>query len=148
MTKKCCKFDSVYRWEELIVVVFYVLKGKHITNAKSNWCERCRLGKKWVKCTRNVIIYIKLIGQTVETADERERRLQHFKIWEQRGGEEGGSVRRKTTGAIYNQIVLKRGITFRYGIKRRYSFGKTRWYSFKSKCRDVISRPCFERLYL
>ena len=50
----------------------------------------------------------KLIGQPGETPDERERRLQAFKeLREQRGGEEGGSVRRKTTGAIYNQIVAK-----------------------------------------
>tara|TARA_Y100000813_G_scaffold59487_1_gene42008 strand:+ start:41 stop:1423 length:1383 start_codon:yes stop_codon:yes gene_type:complete len=50
----------------------------------------------------------KLIGQPGETADERERRLQAFEdLKTQRGGEEGGSVRRKTTGAIYNQIVAK-----------------------------------------
>ena len=50
----------------------------------------------------------KLIGQPGETPDERERRLQAFKdLRDQRGGEEGGSVRRKTTGAIYNQIVAK-----------------------------------------
>jgi hypothetical protein len=50
----------------------------------------------------------KLIGQPGETPDERERRLQAFKdLREQRAGEEGGSVRRKTTGAIYNQIVAK-----------------------------------------
>ena len=35
-------------------------------------------------------------------------RLQAFEdLRSQRGGEEGGSVRRKTTGAIYNQIVAK-----------------------------------------
>ena len=50
----------------------------------------------------------KLIGQPGETPDERERRLQAFEdLRSQRGGEEGGSVRRKTTGAIYNQIVAK-----------------------------------------
>ncbi len=50
----------------------------------------------------------KLIGQPGETPDERERRLQAFQdLRDQRGGEEGGSVRRKTTGAIYNQIVAK-----------------------------------------
>ena len=50
----------------------------------------------------------KLIGQPGETPDERARRLEAFKeLREQRGGEEGGSVRRKTTGAIYNQIVAK-----------------------------------------
>ena len=50
----------------------------------------------------------KFIGQPGETADERERRLQAFEdLKTQRGGEEGGSVRRKTTGAIYNQIVAK-----------------------------------------
>ena len=50
----------------------------------------------------------KLIGQPGETPDERNRRLQAFKdLRDQRGGEEGGSVRRKTTGAIYNQIVAK-----------------------------------------
>ena len=50
----------------------------------------------------------KLIAQPGETPDERERRLQAFQeLKDQRGGEEGGSVRRKTTGAIYNQIVAK-----------------------------------------
>jgi len=50
----------------------------------------------------------KLIGQPGETPDERERRLKAFEdLKSQRGGEEGGSVRRKTTGAIYNQIVAK-----------------------------------------
>jgi len=50
----------------------------------------------------------KLIGQPGETADERERRLKAFEeLREQRAGEEAGSVRRKTTGAIYNQIVAK-----------------------------------------
>ena len=50
----------------------------------------------------------KLIGQPGETPDERARRLQAFEdLKAQRGGEEGGSVRRKTTGAIYNQIVAK-----------------------------------------
>jgi len=50
----------------------------------------------------------KLIGQPGETPDERQRRLDAFKeLREQRAGEEGGSVRRKTTGAIYNQIVAK-----------------------------------------
>ena len=50
----------------------------------------------------------KLIAQPGETPDERERRLQAFQeLKNQRGGEEGGSVRRKTTGAIYNQIVAK-----------------------------------------
>ena len=50
----------------------------------------------------------KLIGQPGETPDERERRLQAFEdLKAQRGGEEGGRVRRKTTGAIYNQIVAK-----------------------------------------
>ena len=50
----------------------------------------------------------KLIGQPGETPDESARRLEAFKeLREQRGGEEGGSVRRKTTGAIYNQIVAK-----------------------------------------
>ena len=50
----------------------------------------------------------KLIGQPGETADERERRLQAFEdLKNQRAGEEAGSVRRKTTGAIYNQIVAK-----------------------------------------
>ena len=48
------------------------------------------------------------IGQPGETPDERERRLAAFQqLREDRGGEEGGSVRRKTTGAIYNQIVAK-----------------------------------------
>ena len=50
----------------------------------------------------------KFIGQPGETPEERERRLAAFEqLKEQRGGEEGGSVRRKTTGAIYNQIVAK-----------------------------------------
>ena len=50
----------------------------------------------------------KLIAQPGETPDERQRRLQAFEdLKSQRGGEEGGSVRRKTTGAIYNQIVAK-----------------------------------------
>ena len=50
----------------------------------------------------------KFIGQPGETADERERRLQAFEdLRTQRAGEEGGSVRRKPTGAIYNQIVAK-----------------------------------------
>ena len=50
----------------------------------------------------------KLIGQPGETPDEKQRRLDAFKeLREQRAGEEGGSVRRKTTGAIYNQIVAK-----------------------------------------
>ena len=50
----------------------------------------------------------KLIGQPGETPDERQRRLQAFQeLKDQRAGEEGGSVRRKTTGAIYNQIVAK-----------------------------------------
>ena len=50
----------------------------------------------------------KLIAQPGETPDERQRRLLAFEdLKSQRGGEEGGSVRRKTTGAIYNQIVAK-----------------------------------------
>jgi len=50
----------------------------------------------------------KLIGQPGETADERERRLKAFEeLKEQRGAEEAGTIRRKTTGAIYNQIVAK-----------------------------------------
>ena len=50
----------------------------------------------------------KFIGQPGETPDERERRLTAFQqLRDERGGEEGGSVRRKTTGAVYNQIVAK-----------------------------------------
>ena len=50
----------------------------------------------------------KLIGQPGETPDERERRLAAFQqLKDERGGEQGGSVRRKTTGAVYNQIVAK-----------------------------------------
>ena len=50
----------------------------------------------------------KLIGQPGETPDERERRLAAFQqLRDERGGEQDGSVRRKTTGAVYNQIVAK-----------------------------------------
>ena len=50
----------------------------------------------------------KFIGQPGETPAERERRLAAFEqLKGERGAEEGGSVARKTTGAIYNQIVAK-----------------------------------------
>ena len=50
----------------------------------------------------------KFIGQPGETPAERERRLAAFEqLKEERGAEEGASVPKKTTGAIYNQIVAK-----------------------------------------
>ena len=50
----------------------------------------------------------KFIGQPGETPAERERRLAAFEqLKEERGAEGGGSVAKKTTGAIYNQIVAK-----------------------------------------
>ena len=106
------QFDSVYQMRRVDSgSVLGVLKGSvilpmpKVTDVNAADWGKSELNAQGMAAAG---IASKLIGQPGETADERERRLKAFEdLKTQRGGEEGGSVRRKTTGAIYNQIVAK-----------------------------------------
>ena len=106
------QFDSVYQMRRVDSgSVLGVLKGSvilpmpKVTDVNAADWGKSELNAQGMAAAG---LASKLIGQPGETADERERRLQAFQDLKlQRGGEEGGSVRRKTTGAIYNQIVAK-----------------------------------------
>ena len=106
------KFDNVYQTRKVDGgSVLGVLKGSvilpmpKVTDVNAADWGKSELNAQGMAAAG---LASKLIGQPGETPDERQRRLQAFQeLKDQRAGEEGGSVRRKTTGAIYNQIVAK-----------------------------------------